>query len=187
MEDRPTHIRRHRSASPASRALAVVGGLILGVGALAAIAFAVVGRDDAQAPPTEATPTGPPPKPVLKIVFPEGFTIDEMAMRVAAVNQIAEEKRKLTPALQPRRYVRLAESLKPPREFPYKEDVETLEGFLFPATYDFFEDTTTQELIDKQLDAFSRAWGQLDLEYADSKNLNAYDVLIIASMIEKEV
>jgi UPF0755 protein len=186
VEDRPP-IRRHRSTSPASRALAVIGGLILGVGALAAIAFAVVGRDDAQAPPTEATPTGPPPKPVLKIVFPEGFTIDEMATRVAAVNQIAEEKRKLTPALQPRRYARLAESLKRPREFPYKEDVETLEGFLFPATYEFFEDTTTKELIEKQLDAFMRAWGQLDLEYADSKNLNAYDVLIIASMIEKEV
>jgi UPF0755 protein len=77
--------------------------------------------------------------------------------------------------------------LKPPREFPFKGNVETLEGFLFPATYDFFEDTTTKELIDKQLDAFMRAWGQLDLEYAGSKNLNAYDVLIIASMIEKEV
>jgi UPF0755 protein len=187
VEDRPTHITRHRSSSPASRALAVIGGLILGVGALAAIAFAVVGRDDAQAPPTETTPTGPPPKPVLKIVFPEGFTIDEMATRVAAVNQIAEDKRNLSPALQPRSYARLAESLKPPREFSYKEDVETLEGFLFPATYEFFEDTTTKELIDKQLDAFMRAWGQLDLEYADSKNLNAYDVLIIASMIEKEV
>jgi UPF0755 protein len=187
VEDRPTHIRRHRSASPTTRALAVVGGLILGVGALAAIAFAVVGRDDAQSPPVEATPTGPPPKPVLKIVFPEGFTIDEMSARVAAVNQIAEEKRKLTPALEPRRYARLAESLKPPREFPIKGNVETLEGFLFPATYDFFEDTTTKELIDKQLDAFMRAWSQLDLEYAGSKNLNAYDVLIIASMIEKEV
>jgi UPF0755 protein len=187
VEDRPTHIRRHRSASPATHALAVVGGLILGVGALAAIAFAVVGRDDAQSPPIEATPTGPPPKPVLKIVFPEGFTIDEMAARVAAVNQIAEEKRKLTPALEPRRYARLAESLEPPREFPFKGNVETLEGFLFPATYDFFEDTTTKELIDKQLDAFMRAWSQLDLEYAGSKNLNAYDVLIIASMIEKEV
>jgi UPF0755 protein len=187
VEDRPTHIRRHRSASPTTRALAVVGGLILGVGALAAIAFAVVGRDDAQSPPVEATPTGPPPKPVLKIVFPEGFTIDEMGARIKAVNEIAEEKRKLTPALQPGRYVKLAESLKPPRAFPYKGDVTNLEGFLFPATYEFFEDTTTNELVDKQLEAFMRAWSQLDLGYAESKNLNAYDVLIIASMVEKEV
>jgi UPF0755 protein len=187
VEDRPTHITRHRSASPATRTLAAIGGLILGLGVLAALAFAIVGRDEAQAPATSATPTGPPPKPVLKIIFPEGFTIDEMAQRIEAVNEIAEEKRKLTPALDPSRYTKLAESLKPPAEFPYKEDVAGLEGFLFPATYDFFEDTTSKELIDKQLEAFVRAWSQLDLEYSKSRNLNAYDVLIIASMVEKEV
>jgi uncharacterized YceG family protein len=32
-----------------------------------------------------------------------------------------------------------------------------------------------------------RAWSQIDLAYAKSKELTAYDVLIIASMIEKEV
>jgi UPF0755 protein len=178
---------RHRSASPATRTLAAIGGLILGLGVLAALAFAIVGRDEAQAPATSATPTGPPPKPVLKIIFPEGFTIDEMAQRIKAVNEIAGEKRNLTPALDPGRYTKLAESLKPPAEFPYKEDVAGLEGFLFPATYDFFEDTSSKELIDKQLEAFVRAWGQLDLEYSKSRNLNAYDVLIIASMVEKEV
>jgi UPF0755 protein len=187
VEDRPTRITRHRSHSPATRALAAVGGLILGIGVLAALAFAIVGRNDAQAPASSATPTGPPPKPVLKIVFPEGFTIDEMGRRIEAVNEIAEEKRKLTPALDPRRYTKLAESLEPPAEFPYKEDVPSLEGFLFPATYEFFEDTTSKELIDKQLEAFMRAWGQLDLGYSKSRNLNAYDVLIIASMVEKEV
>ena len=157
------------------------------MGVLAAIAFAVVGRDEAESPATAATTTGPPPKPVLRIIFPEGFTIQEMADRIEAVNEIAEDKRKLTPALDPRRYVKLADSLPVPREFPYKEGVPNLEGFLFPATYEFFEDTTTKELIDKQLEAFTGAWGQLDLGYAKSKNLNAYDVLIIASMVEKEV
>jgi UPF0755 protein len=188
VEDRPPHITRHRSPSHGSRTLAAIGGLILGTGALAAIAFAVVGRDDAKtSAATTAAATGPPPKPVLKIVFPEGFTIDEMSARIKAVNGIAKEKRKLTPALDPRRYARLADSLGPPREFPYKEDVESLEGFLFPATYEFFEDTTTKELIDKQLEAFLGAWSELDLRYAESKELNAYDVLIIASMVEKEV
>ena len=45
MEERPPEIRRHLQTSPATRALAALGGLILGVGVLAAIAFAVVGRD----------------------------------------------------------------------------------------------------------------------------------------------
>jgi len=65
--------------------------------------------------------------------------------------------------------------------------VPNLEGFLFPATYDFTEDTTTNELVGDQLEAFDRNWAQIDLKYADSKNLTPYDVLIIASMIEKEV
>ena len=38
-----------------------------------------------------------------------------------------------------------------------------------------------------QLEAFERAWAQVDLTYARSKNLTPYDVLIIASMVEKEV
>jgi UPF0755 protein len=187
VEERPPGIRRHRTSSPATRALAAVGGLILGVGVLAAIAFAVVGRATDEAPPTVAGTTGPPPKPVLRIIFPEGFTIDEMGTRISAVNKIAKEKRHVTPKLSPRRYLRAAHAHTPPAGFQYGKKVQSLEGFLFPATYDFTEDTTSDELVHEQLQAFIRAWSQLDLKYAKSKNLNAYDVLIIASMIEKEV
>jgi uncharacterized YceG family protein len=187
VENRPTPVARHRSSS-ATRALAALGGAILGIGALAAIAFAVVGRDDAAAPATTAAAAkGPPPKETFKIIFPEGFTVDQMGSRVKEVNKIAADKRGLETKLEPRRYVQLGESLQPPKEFPYRKKVSSLEGFLFPATYELFEDATTKELIDKQLAAFMQGWGQLDLDYAKSKNLNAYDVLIIASMVEKEV
>jgi uncharacterized YceG family protein len=66
-------------------------------------------------------------------------------------------------------------------------NAKNLEGFLFPATYDFTEDTTVRELVDLQLEAFAHAWGKVDLAYATSKNLTPYDVLIIASMVEEEV
>jgi uncharacterized YceG family protein len=181
-------VTRHRSSSPASRALAAIGGLILGLGVLAAIAFAVVGRGDDPAPVTTPTKTAPPPKPVLRIIFPEGFTIEEMAKRIDAVNEIAEEKRNITTKLSARAYLRIAQTKQtPPPNFSYKKDLPHLEGLLFPATYDFTEDTTSEELVQLQVAAFIRAWSQLDLRYAQSKNLNAYDVLIIASMIEKEV
>jgi peptidoglycan lytic transglycosylase G len=104
------------------------------------------------------------------------------------VNKIAEEKRKITPKLDPVQYKKIGEAKSlPPDGFEFKQRVPSLEGFLFPATYDFDEDTTTRQLIDKQFDAFIRAWSQLDLRYSKSKNLNSYDVLIIASMIEREV
>ena len=58
---------------------------------------------------------------------------------------------------------------------------------MFPATYEFTARTTTRQLVNKQLIAFRRNWSRLNLRYARSKNLTPYDVLIIASMVEKEV
>jgi UPF0755 protein len=63
----------------------------------------------------------------------------------------------------------------------------SLEGFLFPATYDFGPATTAAQLVAAQLQAFCREWSTVDLSYARSRNLTSYDVLEIASMIEREV
>jgi uncharacterized YceG family protein len=60
------------------------------------------------------------------------------------------------------------------------------EGFLFPATYDFFKRTPTKKLVHDQIETFSENWAKVDLRYARKKNLTPYDVLTIASMVEKE-
>jgi peptidoglycan lytic transglycosylase G len=62
----------------------------------------------------------------------------------------------------------------------------TLEGFLFPATYDLKAGATAGDLVDKQLDAFRDNFRSVDLKAAHRKNLTAYDVLIIASLVERE-
>ncbi len=61
-----------------------------------------------------------------------------------------------------------------------------LEGFLFPATYDFLAATTSRQLVGAQLATFCRRFSGVNLAYARSKNLTPYDVLKIASMIERE-
>lgn len=43
-----------------------------------------------------------------------------------------------------------------------------------------------RDLVDRQLDAFKKNFGRLDLRYARRRNLTRYDVLIIASMVERE-
>jgi UPF0755 protein len=63
----------------------------------------------------------------------------------------------------------------------------SLEGFLFPATYELDPDSTAEELVGQQLAAFEGEFKKVDMSYAESKNLDAYDVLTIASMIEREV
>ncbi|HYM63689.1 MAG TPA: endolytic transglycosylase MltG [Gaiellaceae bacterium] len=135
----------------------------------------------------ETTPAATAPvSPTLKIVFPEGFTRKEMAARIAAVNEIALERRDVKTRLSPKAYLRLSQRGALPRDFA-KAKFPNLEGFLFPATYSFTKDTTTRGLVTMQLDAFTTAWEGVDLKYAKSKNLTAYDVLIIASMVEEEV
>ena len=74
----------------------------------------------------------------------------------------------------------------PPAEFRKDWKLSSIEGFLFPATYEFTKLTSSPRLVSDQLRAFRRSWRKVDLRYARSKNLTPYDVLIIASMIEKE-
>jgi uncharacterized YceG family protein len=123
------------------------------------------------------------PKP-FHVVFPEGFTRKQMADRVAAVAKIAARKRKVKPRLSKAAY--LAATARPRVPPCFRNKVQTVEGFLFPATYEFFKDTTSAQLVQDQLDVFCDNWKQVDLGYARSKNLTPYDVLIIASMVEKE-
>jgi UPF0755 protein len=187
--DLTTPRRTHRSSSPRARRLGAFVGLLVGVGILAAIGWAVwsvAGTREEAAPTTAPTTSAPPAGPTLRIVFPEGFTRAEMAERISAVNQIARDKRDTDTRLRPKAYLRLTEDGALPADFRGIE-IPHLEGFLFPATYSFTPKTPTRQLVLKQLDAFSDAWAQVDLKYAESKNLTAYDVLIIASMVEKEV
>jgi UPF0755 protein len=62
----------------------------------------------------------------------------------------------------------------------------TAEGFLFPSTYELRVGAKAKALVKKQLDAYRARFGRLDLRYARRKNLSRYDVLIIASMVERE-
>jgi len=118
------------------------------------------------------------------IVFPEGFTRTAMADRVAAVAQIARRKRHVRTHLSRQTYLTATRKPRVPPCFHGR--VPTIEGFLFPATYEFFRQTTSSQLASEQLDAFCQNWEKLDLGYAHTKNLTPYDVLIIAAMVEKE-
>jgi UPF0755 protein len=138
-------------------------------------------RGGSEEPQTTAPP--PPPRP-FRVVFPEGFTREQMAARVSAVARIAERERGRRPTLSGGRY--LAVTRRPRREPAFGTRRLPLEGFLFPATYEFTVRTTSARLVAAQLEAFRRNWARVRLGYASSKNLTPYDVLTIASMVEKE-
>jgi UPF0755 protein len=150
--------------------------------AVVALALAGCMGDEPAPAPAEATP----PLARLRIIFPEGFTRREMADRVAAVREIAIDKRGVTPRLTTTGYLEASGAAVPPAEFRKDWKLSSIEGFLFPATYEFTKLTSSGRLVRDQLRAFRRSWRKVDMRYARSKNLTPYDVLIIASMIEEE-
>ncbi len=158
-------------------------GVLAGVVVAALIVFAIVkiaAGGGSTAPTTTAAIVQPKP---FRIVFPEGMTRAEMAHRVNVVAKIAEQKSHKHVLLSGAAYLRVAQP-RPVDGFGSKK--RKPEGFLFPATYDFLRATTSRQLVEDQLAAFHQNWAKVDLSYARKKNLTPYDVLIIASLVEKE-
>ena len=62
----------------------------------------------------------------------------------------------------------------------------TLEGFLFPDTYQLRVPISISALVADQLTDFKHRFAGIDLAYARSHHLSPYDVLIVASLIQKE-
>jgi len=61
------------------------------------------------------------------------------------------------------------------------------EGFLFPAFYEIEDDATAIEVLAKMNDEFARVTGELGYGAAETRlNRSAYEVLIVASMVEAE-
>lgn len=65
-------------------------------------------------------------------------------------------------------------------------EAKDLEGFLFPDTFELERRAPASDLVQRQLDDFKRRIAGVDMSYARSKNLTVYDVVTIASMIERE-
>jgi len=132
-------------------------------------------RDMSYGAALEALSHNPPPPPVIRVTIPEGKSRGETApiARQAGLRGDYAAASRSSRELDPRRYGA-------PRG-------ATLEGFLFPATYELRRGATARQLVGEQLAAFKQNIAKVDLRYARSKNLTVFDVLTIAAMVEREV
>jgi uncharacterized YceG family protein len=115
---------------------------------------------------------GLPPN-VVRITIPEGRSRREVAPLVKSLPGNYVKATRRNPGLDPRDYG--------------AKGASSLEGFLFPASYELKKGSPVRRLVREQLDTFKRNFGRVDMRFARSKNLTRYDVLIIASLIEREV
>jgi peptidoglycan lytic transglycosylase G len=73
-----------------------------------------------------------------------------------------------------------------PAQYGAPRNVPSLEGFLFPSTYQLREPITVAALVADQLQTFAREVRNVNLRAARHVHLTAYDVLKIASLIQGE-
>ncbi len=126
----------------------------------------------------DALVTGPKAKVVktIQVGVPEGLSIREAA---PAIDKTPLQGSYLK-AARSDRTIRKLRRLGAPR------GTRTAEGFLFPATYTLVDGAPARNLVDRQLAAFDENMSKVDMASAKRKNLSRYDVLIIASMVERE-
>lgn len=114
--------------------------------------------------------------PPVRLTFPEGLRREDMAKLLDDTTRLSGQEYLDATGPGPQGAERAGVAR-----------ATSLEGFLFPATYEIGTETTVPYLIDQQLAAFDGAFGKVNLKPATSRNLTPYDVLIIASMVEREV
>ncbi len=115
--------------------------------------------------------------PTFKLTLPEGPSRRELAPKVARAGVEGDYLKASAGEAVARRV----------RALGAPKGTKTAEGFLFPATYTLAEGATAKKLVGEQLDAFEENFKHVDMSYAKKKHLTRYDVVIIASMIEREV
>jgi UPF0755 protein len=117
----------------------------------------------------------PPPVPTVDVTIPEGYRLTQIAQRLQEDLDIPADQF-------------LAAAGRDWSLPPYLPRGKPLEGFLFPNTYEFAEQgTSPDDVIQRMLDEFRTEAAGLPWSRAeDSTGLSTYELVVVASMIEKE-
>jgi cell division protein YceG involved in septum cleavage len=121
------------------------------------------------APKTVAAPV------VVRVLIPEGETRRQIAIRAHAAglsgSYLAASARS---------------SLLDPVRYGAPAGTTSLEGFLFPATYELYAGAPAGQLVSEQLQAFTERFGPRQIAAAQTLRETPYELLIVASMVERE-
>ena len=133
----------------------------------------------------------PQPPTLGKVVVPEGYTLDQIAeaveksgnkkVSISAKDFLSKVQDESFISKMVAKYPKLLSGL-PTKDSGVKY---RLEGYLFPATYNYTSDTTAETLIDQMLATMDSKLSTY-YEVLESKNLTVNDVLTLASLVEKE-
>ncbi len=114
-----------------------------------------------------------------RVTIPEGLTLEQTARLLAARSgDFTEEE-----------FISAAEKIELPFDYLPGEDPEIdyrLQGYLFPATYDFPVGTQPEIIIRQMVERFNRELTAELLERAQELDYEIHELITIASLIERE-
>lgn len=154
--------RRWRGRTIALLAIALV--------AVAVVVVLLLGRSSGGSGASKASTPA-----TIRVLIPEGATRLQIA-------QIAK-KAGLSGSY---RTASRTSTLLDPAHYGAPANTHTLEGFLFPATYDEYLHAPVDRLVSDQLTAFQEHFGTAQIASAKALHVTPYELLTIASMIERE-
>ena len=114
----------------------------------------------------------------VSVTIPEGFTLSEIFTRLEDYGVCSAADLWSTAANYDFNYSFLDKSTLHSRL--------RLEGFLFPDTHNFYLDSSPVQAIDKYLAGFDNRFTETYIERAEDMGYTVRDIIIIASMIERE-
>ena len=118
----------------------------------------------------------PPAQTFISVTFPEGMTVAQMAQRLSE---------KMT-FMKPEDFMAAANSTDTASELRPKSQT-SLEGLLFPDTYQISGDDTESRVVARLVSMMERVSRQVELTAgAKARGFSPYEILIIASLIERE-
>ena len=118
----------------------------------------------------------PPAQTFISVTFPEGMTVAQMAQRLSE---------KMT-FMKPEDFMAAVNSTDTASELRPKSQT-SLEGLLFPDTYQISGDDTESRVVARLVSMMERVSRQVELTAgAKARGFSPYEILIIASLIERE-
>ncbi len=161
--------RASRAKTGAARAGALLA-IVVVLALLAGAAVVLIHRANRPAPP-------PAPK-IVNVVIPEGYTQEQIAM-LASEDGLRGDYSKAVAHAEHTGLLR-------PSTYGAPSGTRSLEGFLFPASYELYSGTPVSRLVSQQLDAFRSNFGGGEVHRAKVLGVTPYDLLIVASIVERE-
>lgn len=114
-----------------------------------------------------------------KVLIPEGWNVKQIAKRMSKVAGVDEQE-----------FLLLAMSKKDSfaQKFPFlkENNLNNLEGYLFPKTYEILENSSPETIIEIMLSQFSKEIEGIDFSKMASQGYNLHEVLTVASLLERE-